>query len=414
MRILHLTPELPHWPGGTGGSTRQFHLLRRLVELGHEVRVVAPVAPALEDKRALVRDAGIELTGVARPESRIRETLAALGREPSLAPRALATPVLAWQVSVFWSYLRGPARDAAAEMQPDVVSVEHDYAAAWARDAAPGTPAVATLENVSPAYYVSRAVAARGLGRLAHRVEARRFDRFDRRALGGYDRLVACSEDDRRSIAELCDVPADVVPNGVATDALEPQPTHDGPPTVLFTGTMNYPPNEEGILWFHARVWPLIGESRPDARLLVVGREPPARVRALDGAAGVEVTGPVPDVTDYFRRASVVAVPIRSGGGTRLKVLEAFAARRAVVSTRVGIEGIEAEPGRHALVADDPRAFADAVLRLLGDPAERERLAGAARELVERRYDWRALGDRFAATLQAAVEAPDDSLRSAP
>lgn len=402
MRVLHLTPELPHWPGGTGGSTRQFHLLRRLVELGHEVTVVAPVTPFLEERRELVEQAGIQLEGVSRPPSRVLETLSALARRPTLVPRAATLPLLAWQVSVFWESLRPRARAVVERWRPDVISVEHDYASAWA-GVAPDVPAVLTLENVSFAYYRSRARAAVGPRRVALEIEARRFLRHDRRGLPHYARLVACSDDDRRLIESVVDVPVDVVPNGVDTAALAPQPADGDSPTLLFTGTMNYPPNEEGALWLAARVWPAVRARRPDARLLVVGREPPPSVRALDGRDGIEVTGPVPDVSDYFRRASVAVVPIRSGGGTRLKVLEAFAARRAVVSTAVGIEGIEAEPGVHALVEDAPEQFAEAALDLLERRDLRERIAAAGRELAERSYDWRALGERFEATLRAAA-----------
>ena len=406
MRILHLTPELPHWPGGTGGSTRQFHLLRRLMELGHQVSVVAPVTPAQENLRSQIEGAGIRLVGVSRPPSRSREALAALVRDPSLAVRAATLPVLAWQVSVFWTSLQGPARAEVEDWRPDVLSVEHDYAGDWAARVSPDLPAVLTLENVSFAYYRSRADAASGLRRLPLSVEAGRFLRHDRRVLGRYRHLIACSEEDRSLLRTATDVPAEVVPNGVATDALAAQPDHDGAPTLLFSGTMNYPPNEEGIRWFSERVWPAIRAAQPDARLLVVGREPPPRVQALAGRDGIEVTGAVPDVSEYFRAATAVVVPIRSGGGTRLKVLEAFAARRAVVSTTVGVEGIAAEAGRHLLVEDDPSRFADAALELLASAPERARLAGEARALVERDYDWRALGDRFAAVLESVGDAP--------
>ena len=136
MRILHLTPELPDWPGGTGGATRQFHLLRRLVELGHEVTVVAPVGPREHAGITALESAGIGLRHFLRPRSRVRETLDALGREPLLAPTAAVRPVLAWQVSVFWAQLRPVAEAALRELRPDVVHVEHDSAAAWARSQA--------------------------------------------------------------------------------------------------------------------------------------------------------------------------------------------------------------------------------------------------------------------------------------
>jgi glycosyltransferase involved in cell wall biosynthesis len=162
---------------------------------------------------------------------------------------------------------------------------------------------------------------------------------------------------------------------------------------------MNHPPNADGIAWFVREVWP----QTPDARLLVVGRDPPESVLRL-ASDRIAVTGAVPDVAPYFARATAVIVPLLSGGGTRLKILEAFAAGRAVVSTSIGAEGLEVSDGRHLLLADGAHAFAEATGRLLADPELRARLAAEARKLVQERYDWRALGDRLEETLRRAAE----------
>ena len=197
MRVLHLTPELPHWPGGTGGATRQFHLLRRLVELGHDVTVVAPVAPGQRSAVDTTAAAGIELITAPRPESRPREVFAALRRRPSLVPAAARLPVLAWQVEVFWTTLRPLAQRALREREPDVVSIEHDNAAGWIADLDGVPPAVLTLQNVGWHYYANRARAVSGPRRAAFRAEGRRFRRHDLRHFARYARLVAVSERDR-------------------------------------------------------------------------------------------------------------------------------------------------------------------------------------------------------------------------
>jgi len=402
LRVLHLTPELPYWPGGSGGSARQFHLLRRLVELGHEVTVAAPVTPAQRDRLRSLEQAGIDAIPYLRPESRVRETVRALCLEPGLAVQAVARPVLAWQVSVFWHSLRPLALGAIRERRPDVVVVEHDQAAAWARDLDPALPAVLVFDNLGWSYYDSRARAAGGLRGGALTLEAKRFRRFDAENARRYARLAAVSAGDAAALG-WTGIPVDVIPNGVASDHITPSPEPAGRPTLVFTGTMAYHPNAEGILWFARRAWPQVVAAEPDTRLLVVGRDPPAEVRELAADARIEVTGAVDDVRPYLARAHVALVPLLSGGGTRLKLLEGMAAGRAVVTTRVGAEGVDVHHEREVLIEDAPERFADAVTRTIHDAELRRRLASAGRELAENNYDWRALGERFAATLELAA-----------
>jgi glycosyltransferase involved in cell wall biosynthesis len=398
LRVLHLTPELPQWPGGSGGATRQFHLLRRLAELGHDVTVGAPATLEQVDRVADLEVAGVRAVISPRPPSRWAETARALAAEPGLAARGLTQPVLAWQVSVFWQRLRPLALRAAAELRPDVVSVEHDQAAPWIRDLPGGAPAVLTLQNVGWEYYESRSAAAREPLKAALALEARRFRRFDVRYARDYDALVAVSDGDAEAL-RLLGRPVEVVPNGVSTSELPAQPLPADSATLLFTGTMAYPPNAEGILWFAREVWPRIRAAQPNVSLSVVGRDPPAAVRKLADDPGIEVTGTVADVRPYFQRATAVVAPVLSGGGTRLKLLEAWSARRAVVATTQAAAGLDFQPGRQALIEDRPDRFAEAALRVLREPELRERLADEGRRLVELRYDWRLLGERFEAVL---------------
>ena len=403
MVILHLTPELPYAPGGTGGATRQYHLLRRLRERGHEVAVVAPATAEEEGRADDLRALGVRVEAVRRPRSRVVEASRALVRRPRLLPEMAARPVLAWQVGVFWAHLGAIARRLIEERRPDVVVVEHDYSAAWARDLPAGLPLVLTFHNVSWAYYARRAEAADGVAARALALEARRFRAYDRRHVPPYRLLVAVSDPDRDELEREGFGPVEVVPNGVATGEIGPFPDPDGPPTLLFTGTMNYAPNVEGVRWFVERVWPAVVSRLPDARLVVAGRDPPEGIRRLGDDPQIEVTGSVPAFGPYFERATAVIVPLRSGGGTRLKVLEALAAGRPIVSTTVGAEGLDLRPGEELLLADTPGHFADATCRLLGDPGLRRRLGSAGRAAAETQYDWTSLGDRFEAVLLSAL-----------
>jgi glycosyltransferase involved in cell wall biosynthesis len=398
-----VTPELPYAPGGSGGSTRQFQLLRRLREHGHDIEVTAPVHPDQRSGAECLREAGIALRGVARPSSRVRETLAALRARPGLAAALLSQPLLAWQVDVFWTRLRDAALAAIAAARPDVILVEHDWAARWRADLPAEIPCALTLQNLSWLYYEARARAAAGVrGRLLA-LEAARFRRFDAARLDAYDLLIAMSERDRSAVAALSRARCEVVPNGVDTSALPGQqrePTDE--PLLLFTGTFAYPPNAEALDWLLRDIWPRVRAGAPRARLAVVGPKPPAFAARLADER-VTITGWVEDMRPWFDRASVVVVPLRSGGGTRLKLLDGLASRRAVVSTPNGAEGIDVRDGEHLLLADGTDAFATAILRTLADPALRARLADAGRRLAEESYDWRVLGDRLEALFAELV-----------
>jgi glycosyltransferase involved in cell wall biosynthesis len=403
VRILHLTPELPFAPGGSGGSTRQFALLSRLSAAGHQVDVVAPVARAQASRLDVLRAAGIVVHPVFRPRWRVLEATEAFARHPALIGRGFREPVIAWEVDILWSALRAQALSALQKRAPDVVSVEHDGAAGWRRDVPADIPTVMTLQNISWHYYRRRSQAARGLSRMALSFEAGRFRRHVMQRLRTYQSVVTVSERDRAELQQELGIPSTVIPNGVDTSELTPSEESSDPPTIIFTGTLDHPPNSEGIRWFTNRVWITVVEGSPGARLLIVGRSPPRRVRALSTHAGVEVIGPVSEIAPWLGRAHIAVAPLLSGGGTRLKILEAFAAARPVVTTSVGAEGLDLVPGTHAIVAETPEDFAHGILELLGNPQRRRELAQAGRTLVEQRYDWDQLAEGFERVLASAV-----------
>jgi glycosyltransferase involved in cell wall biosynthesis len=204
--------------------------------------------------------------------------------------------------------------------------------------------------------------------------------------------VLTTSLDDRDLLAPHLDgTPMRVVPNGVDTDFFRPSTGREDPAGLLFTGAMNYAPNADGVLHFCTEILPAIHAAIPETSLAVVGRNPPPRIQGL-GTDKIAITGTVRDVRPWMHRAAVFVVPLRVGGGTRLKILEALACGRAVVSTALGCEGLDVTDGEDILIADTPAAFADAVVRCLRDPGLRQRLGSRGRTLVERRYRWDAIG----------------------
>jgi glycosyltransferase involved in cell wall biosynthesis len=250
-------------------------------------------------------------------------------------------------------------------------------------------------------YYEARARATpREPYRSLLAIEARRFARFDRRHLAAYDLLITMSEDEREDVRKLSDRPIVAIPNGVDTSALPPAPPEpDGAePLLLFAGTLSYRPNAEAAEWLLRKVWPRVREAHPSARLEIVGRGAPAEVQRLIDER-VSLPGFVPNIADRYAQAAVVTVPLLSGAGTKLKLLEGLASGRPVVSTPLGAQGVDVRHGEHLLLAEGADSFAAAIIDLLGDSRVRSELAAHGRRLAEARYDWRVLGERYARAL---------------
>ena len=187
-----------------------------------------------------------------------------------------------------------------------------------------------------------------------------------------------------------------VIPNGVDTShfRVTPLPTNQDP-TILLNGTMSYYPNVDAAIWFVEKIFPLILRRLPRTKLLIVGQNPVEQVQRLARTDQVIVTGSVPDMRTYLSQSNVVAVPLRIGHGTRLKVLEAMAAGRPIVATSIGAEGLNAESGKHLLVADDPTRFAASVSEILTNPSLAESIVTDARQFVENIYSWPIIGEKL-------------------
>lgn len=236
-------------------------------------------------------------------------------------------------------------------------------------------------------------------------IEWRKMRHYEGRACRQADMAVAVSSEDRYAL----DVNAGndncvAISTGVDVSYFRPNETEESPVGLVFTGSMDWHPNEDAILYFIEEILPAIRREMPRTSLMVVGRNPSARLKRVTDEAGVSVTGTVDDIRPYIAGAAVYVVPLRIGGGTRLKIFEALAMGKAVVSTSVGAEGLPLDDGEHFVRADNPADFSRSVVELLEDPARRKRLGAAGRALVERRYSWSYVAREFEARCRQIVE----------
>ena len=383
-RVLAATSEVP-WPLNSGGHIRSAYLMKALAA-ATDFRLVCPVPPGQEAGVEALRAAGINVCPAGVPSrSKWQELKRLLGASVRAEPYVMYRRHAWREARAVWS------AELAAN-PPDVLYLDHLDALLY-RAAAPGVPAVIDLHNVY-SLLVQRTAdeQTNALKRAFLRSEAHKLDRIERRAARECQAVCAVSDAEAAHFRSLGAKQVHTVPNGVDCDAFADLPTgRDGPPVVMFLGTMSWGPNAAAARFLAREVFPALRARLPDVTLAVVGRDPPADLLALNGTPGIEVTGGVPDVKPYLLRSSVLAVPLDAGGGTRLKILEAFAAGLPVISTAIGAEGIAAKSGTHFALAERP-AFAEATAALLADRAGASRMAEHARELARDVYDWSRIG----------------------
>lgn len=271
-------------------------------------------------------------------------------------------------------------------------------------------PSVLFQHNVeSEIWRRHAATAGNPLMKWMYGSEFRKMVRYEQGQVRRFQHVIAVSESDRALMMQWAD-PAriTVVPTGVDLSAYRPGTTEAGEadrsvrPTLVFVGAMDWEPNVDGVEYFCGEIWPAVKAEVPGARFRIVGRNPGRRVQKW-ASESIEVTGRVPSVVEHLRDSAVVIVPLRIGGGTRLKIYEAMATGKAVVSTTVGAEGLDVRHGKDIMLADDPRSFAQAVIMLLRDRELRQRYEKAAADTAAR-FDWPAVGERFADVLRSVTQ----------
>ncbi len=394
--VVAVTSQVP-WPLNSGGHLRTFHLMRALAAR-LEVRLVAPAsAERYDDSAAALATAGVAPNVVVAAKrtlagESVKALRAAFDQEPYvLFARHRRFPVL------------DTLRHEIAGRAPSVLYLDHLDSLVYA-DALPALPVVIDMHNVYSRLAARMAVESGVIRRRYLERESELLKKMERRAVDVAHTVLAVSHEEAGYFRSLGARRVVVVPNGVDCDAYDSMPIGDrqGPPTLLFVGALSWPPNAHAARFLATGVLPAVRRDIPSAKLVIVGRDPGADILALaTPGSNVEVAGNVKDVAPYYQAAHALAVPLESGGGTRLKILEAFAAGVPVVSTPVGCEGIDAMPGSHLVVAD--RAdFAAATVKLLSRPDRARVLAVRARSLVRELYDWSVVGR---AACEAVIEA---------
>jgi len=298
----------------------------------------------------------------------------------------------------------------------DVVMVEFHYLAHYRlRQSPPGSQApVLVLDTHEIAYDLARQMSGSGSSlarRLYGSLNWRKLRDEERAAFRAADGLCVCSlADEGRLLADVPSARTVVIPNAADVEYLQPRPS-DPPPdgrTVVFFGHLSTFPNVDGVSFFLRDIWPRIAAARPGARCRIIGARPPSALRELAGP-GVEIVGFVDDLRPDLAVATAIVVPLRVGSGTRLKIVEGMAMGKAIVSTTLGAEGIDAVPDRDILIADDPASFAASVIRLLDAPALAEKLGRSARQLAVDHYSWNAAAvalEAFLLRILATRDAP--------
>jgi glycosyltransferase involved in cell wall biosynthesis len=387
------------WPANTGGRLRSFHIIS---ELACRHRVTLLTTHGLGD----------DVQALTERLSHCERVLSVPHAVPKHGSVGFALALLRSWISPLpvdlWKW-RVPALK--QQVRRLLAHGEFDLCVADFLVAAPNVPGETFVPVVFFAHNVEHViwqrlcqVETRSWRRLLLNLERQKMRRVEAQMCARARLAIAVSPSDRDLLAaNATGASVATISTGVDAQYFTPNGTREVPGRLVFTGSMGWYPNEDAILYFIDAILPAIRAEVQDVFLTVVGRDPSPRLRAAALRAGVKVTGTVEDVRPHVAEALVYVVPLRIGGGTRLKIFEALAMAKAVVSTTVGVEGLPLTPGHHFVQADDPVAFARAVVSLLRDPVRRRALGIAGRELVARRYSWTQVASEFEAHCAAVI-----------
>ena len=396
MKILFLQKRLL-FPHNTGGKIRSLNVLRHLAKW-HEVTYVSNL---LEEENPFLKDMenlGVQLKNVAWDEAPRRSLRFAMS-----AVRNLFSPTPLNVDKDFDPKLRALVEQEISGDNYDLLIC--DFVQMARNCIGLQLPKLLFQHNVEAEIFERLAGRSRFPMKQYLRVQAKRMYQFEGQAGKDFDAVVAVSHRDKEMYEERYGWEhVTAIDTAVDTNYFQPPMNDEGRKGIVFVGSMDWPPNVDGMLRFLSAIWPTIRSQNTDAKLTVVGRNPPEAILQHDGTEGVQITGTVDDIRPFLENAAIAIVPLYSGGGTRLKIFEYMAMRLPVVSTTLGAEGLDVRDGEHVVIQDDDDSFASAVLKLLDNEEHRQSIGQSALELVQTRFSSEPVARQFESICETAVK----------
>ncbi|MGA9351514.1 MAG: TIGR03087 family PEP-CTERM/XrtA system glycosyltransferase [Anaerolineae bacterium] len=374
MRILFVASRFPY-PPIQGDRVRGYHFLR-LMSKRHSITLVTPVTGSVDSQ---AQQAVTQLC---------KRWVPVHVRQWQSVVNTVRFPFCALPLQTLYFCPQAIRKQVQTLSQTEAFSLVHVQLARVApvADGLDGVPKVLDFIDALSLNMRRRAMLERGLVKWFFHLEARRMARYERELVVSFDRQAVSSPLDKETIGASESM--HVIPNGVDIKDFPYNEDERENNVIVFTGRIGYFPNADAAIYFATQVFPLVLRQEPGTRFLIVGADPPRRVRRLAQLPGITVTGYVPRIQDYLTRATVAVAPLQTGSGIQNKVLEAMACGTPVVATPSALGGIEAEDGKHLLVAEDAEALAEQVVRMFRDQALRRHLARNAHRLIEEKYTW--------------------------
>lgn len=387
------------WPLNVGGRLRSFHILDELSKR-HRVTLLTTHRSDEDPGQAMKQLPRCERV-VSFPHDAPRAGTFAFARTLARSwTSALPVDLWKWRVPA----LRDEACAVLRSGNIDLCVADFLYASVNVPETT-SVPVILFEHNVEHMIWKRLAANERRLwSRAALAMEWRKVRRSERVACTRAESVLAVSPLDAANLlANAPNAKVRSIPTGVDTEYFRANGTPESAAHLVFTGAMDWYPNEDAMLFFIDEILPRVRQQIPHATMTIAGRNPSARLRSAGDAAAVRITGTVDDVRSFIDEGTVYVVPLRIGGGTRLKIFEALSMGKAVVSTTIGAEGLPLVDGEHYVRSDDAAHFAGAVVSLLGDPKRRKELGTAGRDLVQDRYSWRHVAETFEQHCQDAI-----------